>query len=143
VTMPRGIVAVYAMARPRRPEAERAAVIAAAAETGGTVAQRAALLAKRVATAVLADIDAEPDDRVLTILRQMQATPIDVLATDPDIDTAALVLAERLRSLTARAGRRLPEREWAAEDRTIVAVIANRLARRYRRHLADCCRKPG
>ena len=86
--MPRGIVAVYAMARPRRPDAERLAVIAAGAGEG-SAAQRARRLAYAAATTALQDIDADSADRVFTLLRGLTPSPVDVLATDAEIDTAA------------------------------------------------------
>ncbi len=128
-------VRVFAMARPRRPDAERDAV-REAARGQGPAKQRAAWVARRVAVAALQDIDLDPNDRIVKLLRLASGDPVDRLATDPDIDTASLILAERQRRAEARGGRRLPEREWAREDREIVQAVSARLAERYRRLLA-------
>ena len=131
--MPRGVLRVYAMARPRRPAAEREAV-RAAADGRGSAAQRASRLADRVAAAALSYVDADPADRLLEIVRA-DKSPIDTLATDAEIDTASLIVAERKRRLECRGGQHLPERQWLIEDRATVAAVASQLAERYRRHL--------
>jgi hypothetical protein len=129
---PRGLIGpVFAMARPRRPPAE-ANLVRAAADGPGCASQRALRLAARVAKATLADVDAVETDPVLVLLHALALNPVHQLATDPEIDTAALFRAERAKRADARGGRRLPEREWAAEDREIMATITAALARRYR-----------
>lgn len=135
IAKPRGLQSVYAMARPRRPAAERAAVIAAAGRQG-SAAQRAARLAETVARAALADIDGDPADRVIAALRSIEPTPVDILATDAEIDTASLIVAERVRRMQCRGGRRLAERAWPADDDETVRAVAETLARRYRKQLA-------
>lgn len=139
--MPRGISRVFAMARPRRPEQERLAVLEGA-NGRGTASQRAARLAADVTALAIEEVDISPDDRVLSLLRDLAPTPARTLATDPTIDTAGLILAERTRRLASRSGRRLPEREWTQEDREIATAVTAVLMRRYRRILGDCCPKP-
>ncbi|PZU77754.1 MAG: hypothetical protein DI530_12240 [Sphingomonas sp.] len=121
------------MGRPRRPEIEHAAVIAAAGTTG-TARARAARLARRVAVAAVAAVD-ETEEPVIGMLRTLIGDPVALLARDPAIDTGAMVRAERARRCEARGGRRLPEAAWPAEDRDTVRVVAAQLERRYRRML--------
>ena len=83
------------MARPRRPLAEKAAVLAAAGEDGSAT-QRAARLADRVARAALAFVDADPADRLLAILQRGSLTPIDTLATDAEIDLGLDIMAQAI-----------------------------------------------
>jgi hypothetical protein len=141
--MPRAIQRVHAMARPTRPIAERDLVRVAAAGAGSAL-NRARRLGRAVAEAAIADIDMDPADRVIGLLRALAASPVDRLANDPMFDTGALIVAARLARLRARGGRHLPEREWPAENREVLASVASTLARRYRVHLSDddCCRKP-
>ncbi len=129
-----GLVAVYAMARPGRPDAERVAVLAAAGDKG-SIAQRAARLASKVAIEAMNHIDMDPGERILALLAPLAPSPIEVLATDPEIDTARLIQLERIQRMEARGGQRLAERQWAAEDRAILAKIVPTLAERYRKHL--------
>lgn len=135
LTLPRGIVAVYAMARPRRPAVERDLVRQAAGRAGGA-AERAVRLARRVAAATMLEMDAEETDRVLQLLRAIAADPMTRLASDPEIDTAALIRSEREKRAAGRGGRRLRERDWPAEDREILAAVSDTLSRRYRAMLA-------
>ena len=123
------------MARPRRPRGEVAAVRAAATGVGSANA-RAQRLARKVIEAATKDIDARPEDRVSAILERLGGSPVIALATDPEIDIAGLVTAERIKRFRARSGRRIPEAEWAEEDRLIGATLCARLARRYRAMLA-------
>ncbi len=134
-TRPRGVAGpVLQMARPRRPVAERDAVRAAA--TGrGTAAQRALHLARAVAKRTLAEIDRDPEEHIFRLLRDLEPSPLDVLATSPEIDTAALFVAERVRRLRDRAGRRLSDGELDIEDTEIIAAVTRKLTDRYRKHL--------
>lgn len=133
--MPRAISTVFAMARPGRPAAEREAVLEAAAQMTGSHAQRARRLAHAVAQLTLREIDGPAVDRVLLLLRTLDATPAAVLATDPEIDTAAMIRAERIRRLEAAGGRRSLPAEWPAEDRELLRIVTDQLAKRYARHL--------
>lgn len=128
---PRGLIGpIWAMARPRRPDEERAAVCNAAG-VRGSASVRAARLAARVAVAAIAAVD-EDEEPIIAILHELAADPVAMLARDPDIDTAALVRSERAKRCEARGGRRLRERDWPAEDAQVVARITAVLARRYR-----------
>ena len=135
--IPRAIAAgrVFAMARPRRPATEAEIVRAALAGQAGTAAQRARRLALAVAELALRDVDGDPGDRVLLLLGALDASPAAKLATDPQIDTAAMIRSERAQRMEARSWRRLPEREWNTEDRQTVAAVADTLAKRYARYL--------
>ncbi|OHT22186.1 hypothetical protein [Edaphosphingomonas haloaromaticamans] len=134
--LPRGLIGpIYAMARPRRPGAERETVIAAAG-TNGSASNRARQLARAVAAAALADIDRDPAEHVIRLLRDLAPTPLDTLAISAEIDTAGLVIAERVRRLRARGGRRLSDREALSEDSEVIAAVASILSERYRRYLA-------
>lgn len=93
-------------------------------------------LARKVAKAALDDLQAMPGDRVAILLGMMANSPLARLAADPEIDTAALVRAERLRRLEARSWRHLPEREWAADDRAVIEAVTAILAKRYSRFLS-------
>lgn len=109
----------------------------AAAELPGTsLARRAAVLGRKVARAALDDLQGIPGERVTILLGTMAGSPLIRLAIDPEIDTCALVRAERLRRLEGRSWRHLPEREWAAEDREVIAAVAAILAKRYSRFLS-------
>lgn len=131
---PRGIGSrIYAMARPRRPAIE-CQLVRAAAPTSGSVAQRATAVARAVAAEALVAIDeTEP---VVSILRALATDPVSTLARDPSIDTGATIRIERARRADARGGRRLPEAEWQGEDREILKMLRDTLARRYRAHLS-------
>jgi hypothetical protein len=120
------------MGRPRRPDAERVAVLAAAG-TQGSVQARAVRLAKRVVADTMAEIDRDPAERVIALLRDLDPTPLRALATDPEIDTAAVIRAERQARLDGRGGRRLPELEWPIEDREVARAAVAILAKRYAR----------
>ncbi len=132
--MPRGIVRVFAMARPRRPACERDAVIAAA-RPDGTAAARARALARDVAQAAIEDIDRAPEDRLMLLLAPEPVSLVQLLATDAEMGASALVVRERLRRMEGRSGRRLREWEWRAEDREISSTVTAALAKRYARYL--------
>jgi hypothetical protein len=134
--MPRGIIGVFAMGRPRRP-AEEAHLVRQAAADGGTAIARAARVAHRVAALTLVAVDEVGEEPVVKILRMLANDPTTILARDPSIDTAALIRIERARRCEARGGRRLPERDWEREDRETLKYVAVALTRRYRRYLSD------
>ncbi|WP_126172854.1 hypothetical protein [Altericroceibacterium xinjiangense] len=125
---------VYAMARPRRPALERVAVIEAAGDRG-SASCRATRLAETVAAEAMRRIDADPAEAMIAALRLLDPSAVDILAADAEIDTASLIVAERVKRLEARGGQRLPEREWRHEDRATVEAVASVLARRYRKYL--------
>lgn len=137
--MPRGIVAVYAMARPARPERERELVRELTAGMGGTARARATRAARLVAAEAVAFLAADPDDvtdRVLLLARaSLSRTPAYLLATCPEIDTAAIVLGARTRRFQARGGRQIGPDAWARETEEVVAETSTLLAERFRRHL--------
>ena len=127
---------VFAMARPKRPARERELVICAAG-VDGRVSDRARRLAGRVAAEALADLDTAPSDRIISTLRGLDPSPSIQLAVDRDVDTAALIRAERQRRLESRLYRRLSPAEADAEDLSILEAVANKLNNRYARILRD------
>lgn len=132
---------VFAMARPGRPAVERATVIAAARQLApGMSARRAAeLIARRVAAAVVRDIETADSDNLILQLDQLASIltpgPVTTLATCPDIDSAALVRRHRLAAFEARGCRHLRETEWAAERAGLIQALTATLTQRYARHL--------
>lgn len=102
----------------------------------GSVNAKAGALARRVARATLHSLDGAPGDRISSLLGAIARVPIDVLATDAEIDTAALIRAERLRRFEARSCRRIGMVEADAEDRDVLALVESALTRRYARYLA-------
>jgi len=109
----------------------------AARDIPGSNRQRAQRIARKVAEQALREVD-DPAARVELLLAALgDRSPIAVLATDADIDTGAQIRAERARIMEGRGWCRVPEREWPAEDREIIRRTAERLARRYARHLQD------
>lgn len=140
--LPRGILRVYAMARPARPPQERALVARACDELAleGSRRQRGKALAVAVATVALAYVRKGAGDDIgaaLGLAGAVIRTPsLFALATDPAIDTAAIAADECHRQFTAR-GLRLdadPEERPQLESQ-LVAATAARLADRYRRML--------
>lgn len=138
MTMPRAIIGpVMAMARPARPPLEARLVCeAASALSCKSAASRAAFIAHAVATVALKDLRGDAGDRFVALLDLAASSPIARLAIDAEIDTVAIVRAEAQRRLEARHWQHLPERDWEAEDRALVASVAAQLAKRYSRHLA-------
>ena len=90
-------------------------------------------LARVVVQETIADIDRDPSERVIALLRSLDPSPVQSLASDPEIDTAALIRSERQARLDGRGGRRLREAEWAIEDREVSRAAVATLARRYAR----------
>jgi hypothetical protein len=133
----RGIVAAYAMARPRRCAAEAAAIAAALASLPADLSLRskARLLAQRVVEELLADAVADdPFDRALRAARQVLGqSPILALAADADINLAGDLAQERLQRFEARGCRQISESAWQAETREIAKVLCARFAERFRR----------
>jgi hypothetical protein len=128
-----------AMARPRLPDVERELVIAAAAGTAGSARAMAARLARQVAREAVAFVDREPGDLADALVRAEAAlapTPVFLLATLPEIDTAALVMVARTRRYAARGCRQLAAEAWRAEGEAVTEEVGEALAERYRRHLA-------
>lgn len=110
-------------------------VRAAAAGQSGSCAQRARRIARAVAEHTLREIDGSPADQVLLLIGALQASPVDTLATDPEVDTAALIRVERAARMEARCWRRPTPAEMDADDRAMLDAITDRLAKRYARHL--------
>ncbi|MBZ9650328.1 hypothetical protein K9B33_22615 [Sphingobium sp. 3R8] len=108
-----------------------------AAGSEGSIAERAARLARSVAAAAMAEIDQDEGDRVIALLRQLAPSFVDRLATDPEFSTGALIVKERVRRLEARGGKHLPQSEWCEENRQVLHAVAATLARRYRTFLSD------
>ncbi len=81
------------------------------------------------------DLDGDSAERILLLLASLDASPVARLATDPDIDTAAIIRSGRAALMEARGWRRPTEQEWDADDRRLIDATARKLAKRYARHL--------
>lgn len=135
----RSPIRVYAMARPSRPPMEAALVAAATGHMQGSARSRARWLARQVASAALRDVDADDVQSQLARLGlNLGASPVEMLALHPDIDTARLIQDERARRLQQRGYRHLPEREWETENQAIIDAVAAILCGRYERHMRKC-----
>lgn len=129
---------IMAMARPRRAAVETALVAMADAEiaTVGSRRRRAEVLAREVARIALAHVRSDDFEAALALAEAAARTPaIAQLACHPEVDVAALVLAEAARQLEARSCRHLPASEWRAADEELCNAVAERLAERFRRLL--------
>ena len=87
----------------------------------------------------LGAVERTPPDDVEAIGRRLAAalapSPIEVLATHPDIDVAALIRRERLARFEARGCRQADTVMWERETHAILAGIEQTLAERYARLL--------
>lgn len=126
---------VRAMARPARPQAERAAVLAATAAypPSWAVTRKASALASKVVAEVLRELQSDP---LLTTLEQLTGqSPVLTLATDPEINTLDEIVERQVERLRARNGRYLSNLEQRAELIAIAAEVEPLLAGRFERHL--------
>lgn len=135
----RGVVGpVYAM-RPCLPQDERQAVTVAARQIWEAKQGSTPATAREIAARVWRHMEdmLDADDEVTPLMARLVAItggdPAMLLATCPDIDTAALVRAERLARFEARGCRQLSAGDWQAEGRAIGRIVRARLARRYAR----------
>ncbi|NTZ44048.1 hypothetical protein G7A66_13360 [Altererythrobacter sp. SALINAS58] len=123
------------MARPSRPQAERAAVLAAAGDypASWAVTRKASALASKVVAELVKELQS---DRLLTVLEQLACqSPVLTLATDPEINTLDEIVERQVERLRARHGRHLSPLEHRAELSAIAAEVEPLLAGRYDRHL--------
>lgn len=131
---PRAVVSpVLAMARPRRPSAERAAV-RALARTGSSARCQANRIAHSVVAAYLADLNrTDPLERALFEAAQhVSPDPLHKLATSPDYGVAELFARERIVRFESRECCQLTPAAWDSETQEIAAKVRRQLARRYR-----------
>ena len=122
---------VMAMARPARPGAERAAVVAAAAALPMIKSRRgkAAALARRVLAELCRELERDP---LLARLEQLSdESPLATLTGH----IQGMVNKAQAQRLRARGGRFLSILEQRAEVQAIAADLEPTLARRYDRHL--------
>ena len=142
--MPKALVGpVLAMGRgPTRPPIEAFLVREAVADAppGAPREPLARELAQRVVEELSAYL-AEGEDPLLAALgdarRKVCPSPVATLATDPNVDTVALFVGERMDRLSARCGRGLSPVADQTECREILSGIAVKLTGRYLRHLRD------
>ena len=136
---PRGLVGpVMAMARPKRPSAERELVIAATERMTGSARARASRLARQVAREAAAFVDREPgdlSDALLLAEAVIAPSPAFLLATVADVNTAALFIDARARRYIARGCQQLSPAAWAAETAELTAELGEVLTDRYRKLL--------
>ena len=124
------------MARPRRPVAERDAVVQAAAILAPAASAR--IQAKAVAKAVVAELlaDAErvdPFDRAMFEARQaITQDPVIAIVVSAEIDLASILHKKRMARFEARGCVQIGQNEWAAETSDIASEIRLRLESRYR-----------
>jgi hypothetical protein len=128
------------MARPPRPVAERRAVDEAALSMrsqfpSATPPMIAAELARLVVAELLLEIDGVNDDPLVAALRRATTSPVQTLATCPDIDTMSEFVERRISALRNRSGAYLTSAQQDAEKRCICASIERTLMRRDLRHL--------
>jgi hypothetical protein len=130
------------MARPARPRSEAQAVREAAAiiaieMPSASPPAIAREIARRVAQATIADIEHDdPVSMALAALGQsLLPSPINTLATCPEIDTASIFVERRIARLRGRSGRYLDAREQAVEKAAIMREMMDYLFHRYLRRL--------
>lgn len=137
---PRGVVRVFAMARPARSGLEAMLVRAAACEQGAACSVRKAAVQLAAAVAVLAieDVRAAEDDldsNLALALARFETPALFRLATEPCLDIAAVVRKQAVWQFEARGFRHLPEKEWRSADADLRNAVAARLVERFRKIL--------
>lgn len=138
-TIPRAIRGpVMAMARPRRPAAERDAV-RALANPSLSARRNADLIAGRVVRAYLADLERDdPMARALFDVQQrLEPDPAHALATARDSGASERFVRERTARFEARGCRQLALADWESETAEIAKAVRAYLSRRFRDHLAE------
>ncbi len=126
---------VMAMARPARPQAERSAVLAAAAAypVSWAVTRKASALASKVVAELVRELQSDP---LLAHLEHLSSqSPVLTLATDPDINSLDEIVERQVERLRARNGRYLSVLGQRAELSAIAAEVEPLLAGRFERHL--------
>lgn len=130
--MPRAICGpVLGMARPARPQAERSAVLAAAATypEGWAVTRKASALASKVVAELVREVQTDP---LLAHLEHLADDgPLPVLA----LHSLEEVIECQVQRLRARNGRYLSILEQRAEVKAIALELEPLLAGRFERHL--------
>lgn len=138
-TIPRAIRGpVCAMARPRRPAAERDAVRGLASPTL-SARRNADLIARKVVRAYLADLERDdPMARALFDVQQrLEPDPAHTLATAHDSAASERFVRERKARFEARGCRQLSRSDWERETAKIATVVRAYLSRRFRDHLGE------
>lgn len=134
--MPRAICGpVQAMARPARPQAERSAVLAAAAAypESWAITRKASALASKVVAELVREVQTDP---LLVHLEHLERQgPVPTLAIDPEINSLEEILERQVERLRSRNGRYLSSLEQRAELTAIAGEVERLLAGRYERHL--------
>jgi hypothetical protein len=133
----RGILAAYAMARPRRCDTVSALIAGAMGAMAADLSKRsrARILARRVVAELVAEIGRTDQlDIALGNVRKLLADdPALHLALHPGLDLVSEFMRERCNRFSARGCRQIPDSEWRAETESIAAEIEGRLADRFRR----------
>lgn len=130
-----GRAETFPTGRPRRGEAELAAVRKALAAMPGRLSARAKcrVLAKRVADHLLAAAIDPMDGALAKVRAAIEGDPALVLALDPAADLHRDLVRERVTRFERRGCTQLPRPAWEAETREIAAVLESRFAERFRR----------
>jgi hypothetical protein len=128
------------MAREPRPKTEVCAVREAAASiraqfSSATSPAIAAELARMVVAELRLEIEGVNDDPLVAVLQRATKSPVQTLATCPEINTIAMFVERRIAALRDRSGAYLSPAQQEHEKRTICASIERTLTRRYLRHL--------
>lgn len=115
-------------------------MLIAAVEIGaqGSRAAVAAAIAVEVARLAVIDVTASDDDlgaKLELATAHLEQPALTCLATDPEIDTASIVVREAVRRFEARGCRHLGPSEWSCADASLRDAVATRLSGRYRRAL--------
>lgn len=127
--------------RPRRGDAELAAVRKALSAMPGRLSARAKCrtLAKRVADHLVAPAGDALDSTLSRLRAAIEGDPALALALDPEVDLHRDLVRERVTRFEARGCTQLTPDAWAAETREIVQLLEARFAERFRR----ACKKVG
>nr|WP_143840500.1 hypothetical protein [Novosphingobium panipatense] len=127
---------VFAMARPRRPQNERAAIQRAAEEIGATGSKRAvaAAVAEKVARLLVDEFELDDLGASMARMKTTIETPaLAALAFDQDAVAPAMVSSEAQAAFQRRGCRHAEKSEWPRINAAVHVAVTVRLAERYRR----------
>lgn len=133
----RGVGRVFAMARPRAPEAAKVLVAHALQAMPADMSERskARVLAKKVVAELVVEVQAtDPFENALRRMRCLtEQDPALQLATHPGLDLIGELRRARAKRFEARGCTWIGKADFDAETREIAAALEIRLAERFRR----------
>lgn len=94
-------------------------------------------IARRVVTEHRQFVQAAADPFAMALRELASKDSVTVLASDPEIDTSEIFIAERIKRLRSRGGSYLTRAQQEEELRAIEEVMFKRLANRYERHIRN------